>query len=168
MAGSYCFFTQTSKSEFSLPMGWTHSAGIPDGQQGETFHPAAAWKLKETSLPTFCRSRCIKVIHSNQSSPISGIHLATTQFILQFLPDVLTLGQFPPHVFILGQIKLSIKDKQKGGGVCWRQGERIFTQKPGYLLLGRIYCISQHLPQKINDMYVQHATTLNSPNQSLH
>lgn len=51
VAGSHCFFTQTSKNEFSLPLGWTYPAGIPAGEQGEVSDPKAACKLERPVCP---------------------------------------------------------------------------------------------------------------------
>lgn len=122
------------------------------GSRGRRFSQQLPESFRRPVYPPFAGQDASKSFTVIRVLPSLEYAYATIQFILQFLPGALTLGQFPPHVFIVGQIKLSIRDNQKGGSVCWRQGERICTQKPGYLLLGRIYHISQHLPQMINDM----------------
>lgn len=88
------------------------------------------------------------------------INHATIQTVTPAIPTWCSyLRTIPATVFYLRTNQIVYQRQWKGRRcVCWRQEKENCTRKAGYLLSGHIYHISQHLPQKINDMPVQYAT----------
>lgn len=78
VAGSYCFFTQTSKSEFSLRWGWMYPAGIPADEQQRVFHPEAACKL----------GRPVSPVSSNILYPSAGQGASKAITIIRAFPSL--------------------------------------------------------------------------------